>query len=158
MTTTRPPRVSVVIPTYNRAGTVGRAIASALAQTDQDREIIVVDDGSTDATAAVVARLGDAVRYVRQENRGVAAARNRGIREARGAYVAFLDSDDEWLPEKLDRQVTVLEREPLQRLARDGELVVYEHRGFWQPMDTYREYQLLNELWNGGKAPWRMWS
>ena len=109
---THSPRVSVVIPTYNRAETVARAIRSALSQTLQGLEVIVVDDGSTDDTVDVVARFGAAVRYVKQANRGVAAARNRGVEMAWSDYVAFLDSDDEWLPEKLERQMALLEQDP----------------------------------------------
>jgi glucose-1-phosphate cytidylyltransferase len=73
-----------------------------------------------------------------------------------GFFIFQREFVDRYLSAEQDE--CVLEREPLQRLARDRELVVYEHRGFWQPMDTYREYQLLNDLWNGGNAPWRMWS
>ena len=99
------PTVSVVIPTYNRAGLVGHAIESALAQSFADREIVVVDDGSTDGTMAALARFGSKIRVVRQENGGEAAARNRGIREASGTWVAFLDSDDLWEPDALERLV-----------------------------------------------------
>lgn len=105
-TADRPLRVSVVIPAYNRAATIARAIGSALAQDPSPLEVIVVDDGSTDATPAVVAAIGDPrLRLVTQPNGGVAAARNRGIAEARGELVAFLDSDDEWLPGKLAAQL-----------------------------------------------------
>ena len=101
------PTVSVIIPTYNRAHLVGRAIRSVLNQTFQDFEIIVVDDGSTDNTEEVIKSFNDPrIRYIRHEqNRGGSAARNTGIRAARGEYIAFLDSDDEWLPQKLERQV-----------------------------------------------------
>lgn len=104
------PSVSVIIPTYNREQTLGRAIQSVLNQTFQDFEIIVVDDGSTDGTRAIVEGFCDArIRYLRHEqNRGAATARNTGIRAARGAYLAFLDSDDEWLPEKLSEQIALL--------------------------------------------------
>ena len=95
------PAISVVIPVFNRAALVVQAIDSALAQTWTDREIVVVDDGSTDATPAAVQRYGDAVRYVRQANGGEASARNRGVREASGTWVAFLDSDDLWEPDAL---------------------------------------------------------
>jgi glycosyltransferase involved in cell wall biosynthesis len=98
-------QVSVVIPTFNRAQLLGRAIDSVLAQTFRDLEIIVVDDGSTDDTRDVVARYGDAVRYLHQPNAGVSAARNAGVRAARHELIAFLDSDDVWLPRKLELQV-----------------------------------------------------
>lgn len=108
---TENPRVSVVIPTYERADLVGRAVDSALAQTVEDVEVIVVDDGSTDGTREAVAAKSDPrVRSLEHEsNRGVSAARNTGIEAASGEYVAFLDSDDEWLPRKLERQLAALD-------------------------------------------------
>ncbi len=108
------PAVSVVIPTYNRAHVLGRALKSVLAQTFDDFEVLVVDDGSTDDTEDLVTAFGDSrIRYLAQsENRGVGAARNRGLREARGEFVAFLDSDDEWHPKKLDRQIAVFRDRP----------------------------------------------
>ncbi len=106
------PRVSVVIPTHNREKWVSKAINSVLAQTFTDLEIIVVDDGSTDRTRQVVENYGVRVRYVFQANAGVSAARNRGILESRGEWVAFLDSDDEWLPEKLEIQMGLVDRHP----------------------------------------------
>ena len=110
------PTVSVIIPTYNRAQVLGATIESVLAQTYQDLEVIVVDDGSTDDTHAVVeryvARSGAHVRYIRQANQGVSAARNTGCRAARGRYLALLDSDDLWKPQKLARQLPLLERDP----------------------------------------------
>lgn len=108
--------VSVVIPTYNRAGLVPAAIRSVLAQTYEKFEIVVVDDGSTDETEAVIRReFGDdpRVRYFRKENGGVSSARNFGLRQNRGEFVAFLDSDDVWLPGKLELQVECLRRFPL---------------------------------------------
>jgi len=95
--------ISVVIPTYNRAALLAEAIDSALAQTRPPDEIVVVDDGSTDATTAVLARFAPKVRAVRQDNAGEAAARNRGVAEARGPWIAFLDSDDRWEPAALER-------------------------------------------------------
>ena len=105
------PTVSVVIPAYNRAHIVGRAVRSVLNQTYQGFELIVVDDGSADDTGGAVKAFKDGrLRYLRHEkNRGAAAARNRGIGAARGRYVAFLDSDDEWLPEKLAKEVAVFQ-------------------------------------------------
>jgi len=97
------PTVSVIIPTYNRAHLLDRAIRSVLDQTYQDFELIVVDDGSSDPTAEVIATFADPrIYYLRHEkNRGAAAARNTGIEASQGDYVAFLDSDCEWLPKKL---------------------------------------------------------
>lgn len=97
-----------MIPTFDRAGLVSRAIDSVLAQTWPASEILVVDDGSTDDTAAVVARYGDRLRYLWQPNAGVSAARNAGVRAARHELIAFLDSDDVWLPEKLEQQVPTM--------------------------------------------------
>lgn len=104
------PLVSVVIPTFNRAHIVTRAIDSVLAQTYRPCEILVVDDGSTDNTADVLQSYADRIVYVRQKNSGPAAARNRGIRESKGEFVAFLDSDDVWLETKIERQATLLQR------------------------------------------------
>jgi glycosyltransferase involved in cell wall biosynthesis len=109
------PLVSVVIPTYNRASLVTRAVESALAQTYAPVEVVVVDDGSTDDTRARLGREfeGDArVRCVYQPNGGPARARNAGFAEARGAYLALLDSDDRWHPWKLAAQVACMERQP----------------------------------------------
>lgn len=96
------PSISVVIPTYNRAGLVPRAIQSALAQVNATDEVLVVDDASTDNTREVVARFGERVRFVAAPHGGAGATRNRGVAEARRELVAFLDSDDEWLPGHLD--------------------------------------------------------
>jgi glycosyltransferase involved in cell wall biosynthesis len=98
-------RVSVVVPAYDAQTTVGAAISSALWQTYRDVEVVVVDDGSHDATGAIAGAFGEPVRVVRQENAGVAAARNRGIAEARGELIAFCDADDVWLPRHLDELV-----------------------------------------------------
>lgn len=101
--------VSVVIPTYNRSRQVMEAVHSVLDQTWSDCEVIVVDDGSDDETAQVLDVFGDRIRYIKTENRGVAAARNRGVREARGEWLAFLDSDDLWNPTKIERQMEALQ-------------------------------------------------
>lgn len=106
-------KVSALIPTYNRRDYVFRAIASVLSQTTQVDEIVVVDDGSTDGTADEIrARLGDKVRLVRQRNTGVSGARLRAIQEARGEWVAFLDSDDEWLPDRQKQLLAAVELLP----------------------------------------------
>lgn len=106
------PRVSVVIPAYNAAWFVRRAVDSVLAQDYRDFELLVVDDGSTDETAAILADYGDALQVVAKHNGGLPSARNAGIAAARGEYVAFLDADDWWLPTKLTRQVTLMEAQP----------------------------------------------
>jgi len=107
------PTVSVIIPTYNRANLIEKAIKSALKQTYKDFEIIVVDDGSIDNTEEIVKDFTDfRIHYIcHKHNQGVSAARNTGIKTCRGEYIAFLDSDDEWLPGKLDKQIKVLQSE-----------------------------------------------
>jgi glycosyltransferase involved in cell wall biosynthesis len=102
--------VSVVIPTYNDACNVPRAVRSALCQYPSPKEIIVVDDGSTDDTADVVRAFGADVTYIKSPNGGAGAARNRGVQEASGNWIAFLDSDDEWFPEKLAWQIELIGR------------------------------------------------
>jgi glycosyltransferase involved in cell wall biosynthesis len=106
------PRVSVVIPTYNRARYVAEALESVFAQTFKDYEVIIVDDGSTDNTQTALQPYMERIRYVRQENRGLAAARNRGVREVRGEFVAFLDSDDCWEPRMLEEVLKTFEKHP----------------------------------------------
>jgi glycosyltransferase involved in cell wall biosynthesis len=114
--------ISVVIPTHNRARTLPRALDSVLAQTLRATEIIVVDDGSTDDTGCLVAGRYPRVRYLLQGNRGVSAARNRGIRAARGDWIALLDSDDVWLRTKLAAQVSLLQERPGHRLCHTEEI------------------------------------
>lgn len=104
--------VSVVIPLYNAVEVIAETIQSALAQTWTDREILVIDDGSTDGSAEVVKSFGDRVRYYAFENGGVAKARNRGIALARGRYIALMDHDDLWDEAKLWKQVCVLDARP----------------------------------------------
>jgi glycosyltransferase involved in cell wall biosynthesis len=99
------PAVSVIVPAYNAAAFIAETIQSALDQTYRDFEIIVVDDGSRDGTPARVAAFGERVRLHQQPNSGVARARNTGVSLARGEWIAFLDADDLWLPEKLERQL-----------------------------------------------------
>lgn len=103
--------ISVVIPLYNKVEGVRQALESVLAQTFRDFEIVVVDDGSTDGSADIVQQYAD-VRLVRQANAGVSAARNRGIAEARGEFIALLDADDEWTPDYLATQMSLAERYP----------------------------------------------
>ncbi len=103
------PLVSVIIPTYQRAAVLGEAIESVLAQTFTDYELIVVDDGSTDGTLQVVEKYKEKITFLHQPNRGVSAARNLGIQHSRGQLIAFLDSDDLWLPDKLSNQVPLFQ-------------------------------------------------
>jgi glycosyltransferase involved in cell wall biosynthesis len=107
------PRVSVVIPLYQTERYIAEALGSVLAQTLDDFEVLVVDDGSSDGGPAIARASGDArVRVITQANRGLAGARNTGIREARGIYIALLDADDRWHPEKLARHVALLDARP----------------------------------------------
>jgi len=109
---TSAPLVSVVIPAYNVDWCIGRAVDSVLAQDFRARELIAVNDGSIDATRAVLEAYGDAITVIDQANGGMSAARNAAIRRARGTYVAFLDADDWWLPGKLSRQVELMQSRP----------------------------------------------
>jgi glycosyltransferase involved in cell wall biosynthesis len=104
--------ISVVIPAYNAARFIHTTLASVLAQSYSDYEIIVVDDGSTDNTGDIVKTYGNKVKYIYQSNAGDGPARNTGIRAASGEWIAFLDHDDEWLPEKLEHQVEFLNNHP----------------------------------------------
>src|SRR5258708_6914008 len=118
-----PPLVSIIIPAYNRKAMLFDAVASVLAQSYRDWELIVVDDGSTDGTADDLhARFGSRVRLIAQSRRGVAAARNLGVRSARGDYIAFLDSDDFWLPRKLERQMAFMEESADRRISQTEEI------------------------------------
>ena len=108
------PTVSVIIPTYNHAHVLGRSIQSVLNQTFQDFELIIVDDGSTDDTESLVNRSSsNKIKYVRhQGNQGRSVTRNTGIQLAKGDYIAILDADDEWMPEKLEKQMKVIRTAP----------------------------------------------
>lgn len=119
------PLISCVIPVYNHELYIGETIESVLTQTHRPLEVIVVDDGSTDGTAAVIARFGDRVRYVYQTNAGPAAARNKGAELANGAYLAWLDSDDLWREDKLERQLAFLRARP------DVDICLTYLQNFW---------------------------
>jgi glycosyltransferase involved in cell wall biosynthesis len=106
------PTVSVIMPAYNVAWCIGRAVDSVLTQDYRARQLIVINDGSTDGTRTVLEGYGAAICVIDQENHGMSAARNAGIRRARGTYVAFLDADDWWLPGKLSRQVALMQGRP----------------------------------------------
>ncbi len=102
------PLVSIVVPTYNRAGNITKTVDSILDQTYKNIELIIVDDGSTDNTQDVLKSYADRIQYIYQDNAGPSAARNKGIQEAQGEFIAFLDSDDLWKPEKIEKQVELL--------------------------------------------------
>ena len=106
------PRVSVIIPAHNAAATIAGTVDSVLAQKFNDFEIICVDDGSTDGTLAIVKQYGARVRLIEQANNGPAAARNNGARHSSGEYLAFLDADDVWMPQFLDRTLAALDNDP----------------------------------------------
>jgi glycosyltransferase involved in cell wall biosynthesis len=106
------PKVSIILPTYNSVQFIEEALESIRQQTFRDYEVIVVDDGSEDQTGEIVKQCGEKLRYLYQDHGGPAKARNRGIGESTGKYVAFLDSDDLWLPTKLEKQVDMMDRNP----------------------------------------------
>ena len=110
-------KVSTIIPAYNAERTIARAIDSALSQDCEGHEVVVVDDGSTDSTAAILEKYGSQILVIAQCNGGPSAARNAGVRRSTGRYLAFLDADDIWLPGKLKTMVSALERYPLASLA-----------------------------------------
>ena len=118
----------MVVPTFDRASVLSRALDSVIEQTRLPAEVIVVDDGSTDATAELVESRFPGVRLLRQENRGVSAARNRGIEASRGEWIALLDSDDEWRPRKLERQLSALEAQPDLRICHTDEIWIRKGR------------------------------
>lgn len=128
------PLVSVILPTYNRASLLPRAIKSVVNQTYNNFELIIIDDNSSDNTKEIVKNFEDKrIKYIRhKENKGGAAARNTGIELAKGEYIAFQDSDDEWLPQKLEKQVKVFRKLP-QKFG-----VVYS--GYWQLKNGQKKY------------------
>jgi len=112
MTNNNTPLVSVIIPTYNRAWTLKKAIDSVLKQDYKNYELLVVDDGSTDQTEKLLKKYAGSVKFIQQSNEGVSAARNRGIKTSAGDLIAFLDSDDYWYPQKLSAQVDFFNKNP----------------------------------------------
>lgn len=118
------PLVSVIIPTYNRCTVLGRSMDSVLSQTFTDYELIVVDDGSNDGTGDLLDSYSESAMVIRQENRGVSAARNTGILASKGEFVALLDSDDTWLPKKLERQVAFFDAYPEALICQTEEIWV----------------------------------
>ncbi len=152
--------VSVVIPTYNRAAILPDALHSVLQQTLPAEEILVIDDGSTDSTADVATAFGPPVRWIRQENAGVAAARNRGMRESHGRYIAFLDSDDMWAPDFLSAHLEVLRLKSevgwsctgLRAIDASGTPLV-NHRGLADEVPFFDHTGLSPEQWFAARLP-----
>src|ERR1700722_4279819 len=140
------PKVSIILPTFNRADTIVRAIKSAQAQTYQDWELIVVDDGSTDNTALLIGGMDRRLVLIRQENRGFTEARNAGIRAASGNYLAFLDSDDEFLPHHLELCVGFLET------FKDEQIVSTELLEDFGRGRTVNHYRIETSEWYPRKA------
>ncbi|MBD3676028.1 MAG: glycosyltransferase [Planctomycetaceae bacterium] len=126
-------RVSTIIPAYNAEAFLRETLDSALAQTHDEQEIIVVDDGSTDATCEIAESFGNRVKLIRQQNAGPAAARNRGAREASGEWLAFLDADDLWMPDKISTQ--------LERANETGAPLIYTDRENIGVCDHVSRYQ-----------------
>lgn len=134
------PKVSVIIPTYNRWPMVREAIDSVLAQDDEDFELIVVDDGSTDGTSEALGQYGGRVKMIQHpHNRGVSAARNTGLLRSRGKYIAFLDSDDLWVKGKLKTQVAFLDENPHYPLCYTDEIWIRRGKRV-NPMKKHSKY------------------
>lgn len=131
------PQVSVIIPTYNCEQYLAEAINSVLAQTYQNFEIIVVDDGSTDQTAKLLQSYGNRIRAIHQQNQGVALARNHGIQQAQGEWIAFLDADDIFLPNKLAAQIALADEFPDLGIIHSG----------WHRVDAQGNWLLTVEPW-----------
>lgn len=144
------PKVSVIIPTYNRAALIARALDSVLAQTYKDFDIVVIDDGSVDNTHEVIKPYLARIKYVQQKNGGISVARNRGIQESTGQYIAFLDSDDYWAPEKLQLQVEILDRDAKVGIVYVRMPIVNEHGevlGMKPNGVSGRNFQELLRVW-----------
>ncbi len=138
-------KVSIIIPTYNRAALIVRAVQSVLAQAIDGDEVIVIDDGSSDNTQEVLTPFLAKIRYIRTENAGVGAARNRGIQEARNPLVTFLDSDDEWTPNKLMLQRTLMQK-------RDD--ILYCFSDFMAIGKNNQIHHQNIRSWNDDDRPW----
>ncbi|MFH2013294.1 MAG: glycosyltransferase [Pseudomonadota bacterium] len=133
------PKISVIIPTYNRANFIEEAIESVLSQSYKDFELIVVDDGSTDETGKLVQRYGERIFYIYQNKKGVSHARNTGIKNSSGEYIAFLDSDDKWLPDKLATQMDFFTHNP-DALICHTEEIWFRNNARVNPMKKHRKY------------------
>ena len=153
------PAVSVVIPLYNKAAYVDRAISSVFAQSFEDLEVIVVDDGSTDPGGEIVAAIRDPrLRLIRQANAGVAAARNVGVGASRGRWVAFLDADDTWRPDRLARQFATLSRTPDVVWAAGAFVTTRRGRTLPIPDAWFAEADVLKDALLMLGAGWMLWT
>ncbi|MCT7975651.1 glycosyltransferase family 2 protein [Laspinema olomoucense] len=151
VTATQTPPVSVIIPAYNGSRYIQQAIESVFTQTYRNRELIIVDDGSTDNTQQVVQQYGHKLRYFYQENQGVAAARNRGILEAKSELIAFLDQDDWFLTDKLALQVASFQGHPSIGIVHSGWQIVNETGGAISDIALWPSLPQLN------LADWLLW-
>ena len=133
--------ISIVIPTFNRCRLLKRALTSVYKQTYSEYEIIVIDDGSTDGTAEMVQKWFPDVRYFYQSNKGVSVSRNKGLEMAIGGWIAFLDSDDEWLPQKLEKQIELLKSTPDYKICHTEEIWI---------RDGIRVNQMKKHMKTGG--------
>ena len=140
------PLISCIVPVYNGENYLAEALDSILDQSYRPLEIIVVDDGSTDGTAQVGARYADQITYLHQPNRGPAAARNRGIRAAKGEFLAFLDADDLWVKDKLSYQMSKFEARP------ELEMCVSHVKNFWIP-ELEGEREKMRDTYFAGQLP-----
>ena len=145
--------VSIIIPTYNRANLIGKSISSVLNQTFKNFEVIVIDDGSIDDTERVVKSFNDPrIKYIKcEKNKGACAARNVGIEIAKGKYIAFQDSDDEWLPEKLERQMRIFKTLPQESIVYTGFWRIKNNKKTYVPLDRVKQKEgnIYKELLRG---------
>jgi glycosyltransferase involved in cell wall biosynthesis len=139
------PSVSVIIPTYNYGSFIGEALKSVFEQTFQDFEIIVVDDGSTDKTRELVGSFGEKVRYFYQAQQGPARARNKGITESRGEFIAFLDADDVWLPTKLEKQIRLFKENPRLGMALTDNFL-FDEAGIYREYVNKKGYLITGDV------------
>jgi len=134
-----PGKISVIIPTYNRENSLERAIESVLTQTYHNFELIIIDDGSTDNTSRIIKKYKKKIPYFYQLHSGVSSARNLGLEKSEGTWVAFLDSDDYWLPQKLARQMQCLSENPQWLVMQTDEKWI-RNGSFVNPMNKHRKY------------------
>ncbi len=150
------PLVSIIIPTYNRAAALPRAVESVLAQTYQNWELLVIDDGSTDNTREALKNYGSQLRYYYQPNKGAGTARNLGIKHSRGEYIAFLDSDDLWLPHKLETQMKLYEEDAACAIVGCGAHWIWPANGKKMTLpgcaDFKYDHLLVGDIWPAGTS------